>query len=284
MKLFVLSLLIVRSFAELTPQSYVFDACEPSLFGKTCVSVPYYSTAQCCLVCGGVSYPHKYHQGRCIYDTKYNVTGINQLNDESTARFYTQKSLMNLLEACCEFCGPQIGDYSYEPREKRCHPKMQIDLLKVQLTHFNALCLSCRAFAAFLNTIRTESLSSIIAQVKVYCEFSWLLRGYCKDFIETKLASVLADVTKIIDSKLICERMLYACKPDLNEERNLVVPRSRKTILQDHDGPVQPHGSISALPEFNYEVLVRDYLGLDEPGPNGYDKTIKFLAKHSLHR
>ena len=48
----------------------------------------------------------------------------------------------------------------------------------------------------------------------------------------------------------------------------LAVRQSRKSILLELDGEVQPAGSLLALENFNYNYLVTECLGSDRPDGN----------------
>lgn len=41
-------------------------------------------------------------------------------------------------------------------------------------------------------------------------------------------------------------------------------PKSRHTILQINDGQVMAPGTLANLENFNYDILVRDYIGADQ--------------------
>ena len=109
------------------PKSSSFKLCTTSLFSELCNPVEYWTTQECCKLCGGFAYPHRYTSGRCIYDPGFEFT--NNESDISAAAFYTQKAYFNV-EVCCEYCGLVIGDYKYVEKAKMCSQKSVAICLK----------------------------------------------------------------------------------------------------------------------------------------------------------
>lgn len=61
----------------------------------------------------GPTKPHRYINGRCIFDPFYDPEEIDKQGDKSLAGFYTHKAWFNFHD-CCEFCGFIPGDYKIE--------------------------------------------------------------------------------------------------------------------------------------------------------------------------
>jgi hypothetical protein len=64
------------------------------------------------------------------------------------------------------------------------------------------------------------------------------------------------------------------------KQLNVSAPPSRKAMLEQGDGEILPPGSLAALPAINYDRLISEYLGVD--GPQGFAKTLKWLARYGL--
>ena len=71
------------------------------------------------------------------------------------------------------------------------------------------------------------------------------------------------------------------------------VPRSRKSILQEEDGQVMPAGTLINIENLNYDFLITECIGTDNPAGLyfnflihsirlGREKTLKWLAKYGL--
>ena len=73
---------------------------------------------------------------------------------------------------------------------------------------------------------------------------------------------------------LICNDILHIC----SSVKHLTAPQMRLTILQQE--AVLPLGSLGSLPEFNYDMLSDEMLGIDSPP--GHEQTLIFLARYGL--
>ena len=71
------------------------------------------------------------------------------------------------------------------------------------------------------------------------------------------------------------------------------VPRSRKSILQEEDGQVMPAGTLINIENLNYDFLITECIGTDNPAGLYFNflihsirlehkKTLKWLAKYGL--
>lgn len=107
-KIFAIFCLFNTAYSNFNPISNSTEICCGTF--SSCTKISYYSAKQCCKLCGGPTKPHKYINGRCIYDPFYDIGQIDCEGDESLAAFYTHKAWFNFRD-CCEFCGFIPGDY-----------------------------------------------------------------------------------------------------------------------------------------------------------------------------
>lgn len=230
------------------------EVCNAGFLGvDTCIDFSFYSAKECCKLCGGPSKPHRYLHGRCIYDPFLDYTSTKNESDESLDKFFTQKAFWSLKD-CCEFCGYIIGDYKYHEQIGECRPitnRLLTTTFYQNELGFSPICLACKGFVGVLNAVKSKSIKAAKSQLNVYCEFSFLLRETCRNFIENQLDAFLRNATSIVDTDYICYDLMHVC-----ETRNkalyspsqlamtLTAPRSRTTILDEGDGPILPQGSI----------------------------------------